>query len=89
MCKPKSLKSQPTIFADPACGAWPSPLIANGHPSMPAIRDTVVDTSSVVDGTTIHVGESSASCNDQYALSVAKYVDELGKETFGPSNLAR
>ena len=56
---------------------------------MPAIRDTVVDTSSVVDGTTIHVGESSASCNDQYALSVAKYVDELGKETFGPSNLAR
>ena len=75
-----------TIFADPACGAWPPPLIAKGHSSLPEICDKMVDTSSAVDGTTIHVGESSASCRDQYALSVARYDVELGKETLEPSN---
>ena len=62
--------------------------MANGHPSLPAMVDTVVDTSSAVDGTTMHVGESSASWRDQYAPSVARYVDELGKETFRPNTWA-
>ena len=77
---------QLTIFPDPACGAWPPPLIAKGHSSLPEICDKVVDTSSAVEGTTIHVGESSASCRDQYDLSVARYVVELGNETFEPSS---
>ena len=63
--------------------------MAKGHPSLPAIVDTVVDTSCAVDGTTMHVGKSSASWRDQYALSVARYVDELGKKTLGPSSWAR
>ena len=50
-----------TMFAAPACGAWPAPLMANGQPLLPAMIETVVDTSSAVDGTTMHAGESSAS----------------------------
>jgi hypothetical protein len=58
------------MFANPAAGAWPCPLMAKSHLSTAAMMETALDTSSAAAGRTMHPGLSAASCRDQYELSV-------------------